>query len=117
MYKIVLTVDEGIGFVISIVEITSAAYGPQCSAWTVRGAAPLPPDYATNTQGTLLAAAIAGISTIYGDAVPEISFNKTLYNTLYAPPSHLSCINCAMDETSCRFLTQQRIRLDQISAP
>ena len=57
-------------------------YGPMCSAWRVRGSAPLPKDYADSPDGTPLSATVAGIQTAWGDAVPSLTANRTLYNTL-----------------------------------
>ena len=53
-----------------------------CSAWRVRGSAPLPEDYADTPDGTPLSATVAGIQTAWGDAVPSLTANRTLYNTL-----------------------------------
>jgi len=57
-------------------------YGPMCGAWRVRGAGPLPVDYADTPDGTLLSATVAGIQTAWGDDVPAVTANRTLYNTL-----------------------------------
>ena len=60
----------------------SAGFGAMCSAWRVRGSCLLPADYADNDEGTLFVASIHSAVTAWGDAIPDISSNKTLYNSL-----------------------------------
>lgn len=75
------------GVVISIGDIESGSYGSMCSAWVVRGAAPLPDYYAYGTEGVLLTTSFSGLETVFGEAVPPTVANKTLFNTLYAAAS------------------------------
>jgi hypothetical protein len=59
-----------------------AGYGAMCSAWRVRGSGPLPDDYAYSADGTVLIATVSGIQTAWGDDVPALTSNRTLYNAL-----------------------------------
>ena len=69
--------------VVSITPLDKArGFGPMCSAWRVRGTCLLPADYADNDEGTLFVASIHKAVTAWGDAIPEVSSNKTIYNSL-----------------------------------
>ena len=57
-------------------------FGPMCSAWRVRGTCLLPADYADNDEGILFVASVHRALTAWGDAIPEVSSNKTIYNSL-----------------------------------
>ena len=71
------------GTIFSIEELNATAgCGPMCSGWRVSGAGPLPDDYAFAIDGTLLSATVAGVQTAWGDAVPAVTANKTIYNAL-----------------------------------
>lgn len=76
-------VDGLEGIVLSVEDLgIDQGYGPMCSAFQVRGAAPLPDDYVDMTEGTLLSLHIGDMQSVYGAIIPASTANKTLYNDL-----------------------------------
>lgn len=74
--------EEG-GVVLGIEELSAdVGYGPMCAAWRVRGAAPLPADYETSTDGALLLVTVAGLRDSWAQAVPPVEANRTLFQAL-----------------------------------
>ena len=69
--------------VLSVDELAeSEGFGPMCAGFRVRGAAPLPGDYADLSEGTLLSLTVADVQSVYEELVPSFTANKTIFNSL-----------------------------------
>lgn len=78
-----LCVDDLGGVIIHVEDIDlEEGYGPMCSAFRIKGAAPLPENYVDSSEGTLLSVSVGDLKSVYGDFVPSITANKTLFNSL-----------------------------------